>query len=475
MKLEKSINQTNVIWSFDSSRLTEDLLQSICTSDVDAVRIVGGGHGYRQLIENARLLKKRFDASGKVVPVLVDAVPKARGNICNLKGEQELVPDQIVCITPEGKGGDLEFASANWNSFFRQDELVYLGNGLATLMPVEISDGNVQARVVQGGTIFPSIEVHCPPTRQPLKFDELNLDEYRAYAENSVDGIVIQGLTTPDEMGMLKKELRNASESPPWIILKIDSENSYRNLRELIPHIKGVLISRIELGMSMEPAKVPMITKEVIQLCNDKAKIVMVASEILGSMRHNATPTRAEVSDIANAAMDGADGVVLSEDLGLGSYAVRGLELAKKIIGDIEGQRRFHDLNWVKHGPEINHTLAAVTYTGYRTAHRNNAKAIVCLTNKGNTALLLASFRTNIPIFAVTLSTDVLRRLALIRGVHGLLLEDAPSIDEVLPMINNRIVRDTWLKPGEKIVFVSVSLSSVGEKASNLFTVQTLQ
>ena len=97
------------------------------------------------------------------------------------------------------------------------------------------------------------------------------------------------------------------------------------------------------------------------------------------------------------------------------------------------------------------------------------------MTNAGNTALLLASFRTNIPIIAVTLSSEVLRRLSLIRGVYGMMLEGAPNIDEVLPLVNDKIVHNTWLSAGDKIVFVSVSLSSVGEKASNLFTVQTLK
>tara|TARA_B100001094_G_C17706977_1_gene565435 strand:- start:9 stop:587 length:579 start_codon:yes stop_codon:yes gene_type:complete len=192
-------------------------------------------------------------------------------------------------------------------------------------------------------------------------------------------------------------------------------------------------------------------------------------------MRLNATPTRAEVSDIANASMDGADGVVLSKELSMGRFATRGLNLAKKTIHDVESQKRQLPLNWEKKTLEITHTLAAVTFAAYKAAQRNRAEAIVCLTKKGNTALLLGSFRTEVPIIAVTMSQDVLRRLRLIRGVNAMLIEEDLDIEHVLPRINDKIVRDTWLSAGDKIVFVSVSLSSLGEKASNLFTVQTLK
>ena len=257
--------------------------------------------------------------------------------------------------------------------------------------------------------------------------------------------------------------------------MKINAARVVKHLDELLPHVRGVLISRLAIAMSMgEPAQVPMLTKEVIQTSNDQAKIVLVASEMLASMRHAATPTRAEVSDIANAVMDGADGVVLSEDLPYGTYARRGLLIAKKTIEDIEQSSAGKSPNWIKRKPVVDDELAAVTYTAYRAAQRNHAKAIVCITKTGNTALHLASFRPVIPIIAVSLSEDVQRRMSLIRGVTGFYLDSSPGIEQVLPLINQKLVTDSWLKKGDKIVFVSVTISSVGQEASNLFTVQTL-
>jgi pyruvate kinase len=224
----------------------------------------------------------------------------------------------------------------------------------------------------------------------------------------------------------------------------------------------------------MDPAQVPMATKEIIQKCNDYAKMTLVASEMLGSMRHNVTPTRAEVSDIANAVFDGADAVVLSEDLAYGRYAERGLSLAVKTIEDAESTPIGEPLNWIKKTPDITNEIEAVTYAAYRAGYRNHARAIVCITKAGNTALHLSSYGVRTPIIAVTMSPDVVRRLRLVRGVTGIILDETPDIEQVFPIINSLMTRKTWLKDGDRYVFVSLSLSSVGKEASNLFTVQTI-
>jgi pyruvate kinase len=119
--------------------------------------------------------------------------------------------------------------------------------------------------------------------------------------------------------------------------------------------------------------------------------------------------------------------------------------------------------------------MDAIAYNAYLTAERVHAKAIVCITKTGNTALRLASYRAPVPIVAVTFDERVARKLSLTRGVRPLVLKVDPKIDQVLPMVNNQLVQESWLRPGDKIVFVSITLSSVSAKASNLFTVQRLK
>ena len=186
----------------------------------------------------------------------------------------------------------------------------------------------------------------------------------------------------------------------------------------MLPLVHGVLLARVELAIDLDPAVIPMVTKEVIQLCKDHTKLSLVASDMLGSMRHNATPTRAEVSDIGNAVIDGADATVLSEELPRGKYAVRGLDLAQKTVIDVESSTEL-SLNWRKEPPALKEEIHAVTYSAYRAAFRNDAKAIVCITKMGNTAIHLSAFDNHTPIIAISLSKDVVRRLRLVRELMG--------------------------------------------------------
>jgi pyruvate kinase len=191
-------------------------------------------------------------------------------------------------------------------------------------------------------------------------------------------------------------------------------------------------------------------------------------------MRRNVTPTRAEVSDVANAVIDGTDAVMLSEEVANGKYGAKAVEVMSRIITDIEARATNVQLNWVKRAPKVANEMDAIAYHALRTAERIKAKAIVTITKAGNTARKLASFRAPVPIIAVTFSPAVMQRLSLVRGVECMLLDVAPNLDEVLPVVNDQLVRESWLKPGDQVIFVAISLSPVGRESSNLFTVQTL-
>ena len=237
--IEQSLNSTNVIWSFNSSGLDRDLIQHIASSDANAVRLVAADRDYKSMLQNAGKLKAAFVSGGRTVPIMVDAVRKSRGKISNLDEHRELLPDDKLTLTPSGCGGDLEIDGSDWKDFFKDDTNVYLGNGLAALKPESIEPEKVTATVVQGGVIPPGVEVHCPLTRKPPVFADLDVDEIRCYGENCVDAVVVQGFATAKEMSLLRKELRNHSDSPPWLVMKVDSLHAYEHLEQFMPHIKG--------------------------------------------------------------------------------------------------------------------------------------------------------------------------------------------------------------------------------------------
>jgi pyruvate kinase len=484
--LTKDGRRTKIVWSFESRVLDDARAQQVLAEDVDALRLVLNRATADQLprfIDQLRsLYEKQRTESGvaRALPsIMIDLQEGARASVTGLAAPKELAFEESVTIGETGSGATIEIHSRQWDGLFQDKAYVYGGYGNVVLRVKSVNGRKISADVVQGGTIYPDMDLHVPSTRRPPTLAEYKTPELDGLLKRGIDFLVLPSVESTADIVefrkfIAKKTTDTNGTATPWLVLRVDSVVVYEKLDELLEVVDGVLISRKDLALSMNPAQIPMVTKEIIQRCNDHAKFVLTASEMLGSMRRNVTPTRAEVSDIANAVIDGTDAVVLSEEVAHGKYASQALQFMRRTIADIESSKTAEEPNWVKLAPTVTTEMDAVSFAAYRTARRVQAKAIVCITKAGNTALKLASFRAPVPIIAVTFSPDVLRKLSVVRGVDGLVLGVDPKIDDVLPVVNDRLLRDSWLQSGDRIVFISVTLSSLGREASNLFTVQQL-
>ena len=488
MTLLKDARRTKIVWSFESRVLDEARAEQVLNEDVDALRLVLNRATAEQMPRFIDHLRSSFEKSKTtsgigektktVPPIMIDLQEGARASIVGLTEPKEIAFGQSVLIGEVGSGATFEIQSRQWDGLFKENSLIYIGYGNAVLRVRSLAGRKIEAETVQGGTVYPDTDMHIPSTRKTPRLSDYKSAELDVLLAKGFDFLVLPGVESKEDIRDFRKFTVAKSksfgiESAPWMILRVDSAAIYEKLDELLEVVDGVLISRKDLALSMNPAQIPMVTKEIIQRCNDHAKIVLTASEMLGSMRRNVTPTRAEVSDIANAVIDGTDAVILSEEVAHGKYAAQALQVMRRTIADIESKTG-EEPNWMKLAPTVATEMDAVSFTAYRTARRVQAKAIVCITKAGNTALKLASFRAPVPIIAVTFSPDVLRKLAVVRGVDGLVLGVDPKIDDVLPVVNDRLLRDSWLKAGDRIIFISVTISSLGREASNLFTVQQL-
>ncbi len=488
MSLTKDGRRTKIVWSFETKVLDDARAEQVLGEDVDALRLVLNRATAEQLPSFIDKLRHLFETSKKsraggertktMPPIMIDLQEGARASITGLSAPKEIAFGEKVTIGQVGANATFEVACRQWDGLMEEGALVYVGYGDAVLRVTSVSQRLVTTETVQGGTIYPDSDLHIPATRKTPKLSDYKTAELDELLRKSLDFLVLPGVESPEEVLEFRKFIATQTVAfglafAPWLILRVDSVAVYEKLDDLLEVVDGVLISRKDLALSMNPAQIPMVTKEIIQRCNDHAKIVLTASEMLGSMRRNVTPTRAEVSDIANAVIDGTDAVVLSEDVAHGKYALQALQVMRRTIADIES-RTGEEPNWVKLAPTVSTEMDAVAFAAYRTARRVKAKAIVCITKAGNTALKLASFRAPVPIIAVTFSPDIMRKLSVVRGVDGLVLDVDPKIDDVLPVVTDHLLRNSWLKSGDRIIFISVTISSLGREASNLFTVQQL-
>lgn len=471
--LAENSRRTSVIWSLESKSLSREMIQTLIAEKADAVRLVTDKNKTNETLEFIDQLRSSEEEWAKRLPVLADLCSYPRAVIVNLDEARELKFSDKIVITPPGGDGDYQVDTDEWSELFALDHPVYVCSAMIVLKPIDIKSDRVTLEVIQGGRLLPGSDIHVPFTQRKATMDSIPEEAWRLCQNQGVDYVILPSVSSAVELEKISDRINQQSHRP-WMLLKIGNRETYDNLDQLLPLVRGVIVSRVELAMDIDPAQVPMLTKEIIQKCNQHACMVLIASEMLGSMRYNATPTRAEVSDIANAVFDGADGMLLSEALADGRYLQRGYMLAKRTVIDVEASAQEYPLNWIKGRPTIKNEIEAVTYAAYRVAHRNKARAIVCMTKAGNTAFHLRSFGVNVPIIALSTSREVVRRLKLVKGVRGIQLAELPSIDEILPLINNLLMKQLGMAAGESYVFVSITLSSIGVEGSNLFTVQTL-
>lgn len=466
--------QTKVVWSVEDPLIDLKSSKTLEKANFDAIRLIYTEEVSTKIGEFLRQSQEPFSEGRALPAILVDLSEVDRMTVSEVGEQAEFAYDSIIKVGfQDVKTADVRVECRQWEKKFTDDATVYFGFGDVVLKILEVKAKSCKAKVVQGGIVKVGMDVYVAETKEDPTLFDLGRIDADVFKNTDIDYVILPGVSTPREIALIRKKIEWKLNEGPWLILRVDNRQAFNNIQSLLPHVDGIMISRRELALSLDPAFVPIASKEMIQACHEKAKLVMIASDMLGSMRYNPTPTRAEVSDVANAVIDGSDAVVLAEDLALGPYGERALSLCKNIIQDIEEQENIN-VNWVQKDFVATNEFDAVAFHAYKTAQRVKAKAIVCITKQGSTALRLASFQVPIPIIAVTFSAKTHRRLSLVRGVSSLLLDTSPHLDEVLPVVKERLLKYDWLQAGDSIVFVTVSLSSVAYEASNLFSIQQL-
>jgi len=471
--IEPLQRKTKVIGSLNSQAFQDALPSILQEKDIGALRILYSPSAHDALI---RFLETRRSGSTPnplhaKTPLLLDFCSHSPTKFI---GEGQFLPvgEEFRLVPQESKKKrTLRVECDMWDLVFTPGIYLYLGSGGGVLSVESASAQEVLVRVIREGSIRTGELLYN------LDFFSTHQAQFLSalFALPSVDYVILPATLDKKVLNEVIETLAGRPDgNASWILLHVDSQESAIHLPERLPLVKGIVISRLQVALTGNPASVPIFTKKCTQLCNEYGKIIIVASETLASMKTKPTPTRAEVSDIANSVIDGVDGVLLTEELLTGNYPERAIQVCKDIIDDLEDQGEV-GLNWNKKGFPILNVLDAVSFHSYQTALRVGAKAIVCITHQGNTALRLASFRPKVPIVAVTFSSAIAQKLSLIRGVVSITLDGSPNLDSVLPNMHVLLKNDLGFTKGDKIVFVSVSISSMGVESSNLFTVQEIE
>ncbi len=403
-----------------------------------------------------RNVRAAAEASGRNVGILADLQgPKIRlGTFVD--GSVTLSPGDEFTITIDDVPGDRHRVSTTYKGLpgdVRPGDRVLIDDGRVVLECVKSTSTDVHTRVIVGGPVsnhkglnLPGVSVAVPALTEK---DERDL---RWALEQGVDMVALSFVRSPADAEDVHRVMDEMGVHVP-LIAKIEKPQAVERLQDIIEAFDGVMVARGDLGVELPLENVPMVQKRAIERCRDKAKPVIVATQMLESMIHNPRPTRAEASDVANAVLDGADAVMLSGETSVGKYPVETVQTMARIIAAAEQEslRASHILHRVPEtvGGSIARAAAEVGATV-------GAKALVAFTSSGETARRLARYRSPIPLLAFTTEPATRAQLSLTWGVETHLVPWVDNTDDMVRQVENELL-DMDYQKGDKVVIVAGS------------------
>lgn len=374
------------------------------------------------------------------------------------EGQLELIPGASVILVPEAEyQGQKSTIPIDYPFLAEEAEpgsQVLLDDGLLELQIMAIEGQQVECKVMEGGILknrkgvnLPSLTLRLPSMTEKDKQDLV------FGLEQGIDWVSLSFVRSAKDIITLREFLKEHEADHIQVMAKIEKPQAIEHLEEIVKECDGLMVARGDLGVEMSPERVPKLQKQIIQLCNQKSIPVITATQMLDSMIHNPRPTRAEVSDVANAIMDGTDAVMLSGESAVGAYPVKAVEMLVKIACDTEENAQF--VNYPPAERDETHALSEALNTIDKIL---DLRCIACFTTTGYTATLAAAERPKAPVVAFTPRDRVYHRLNLVWGVKPMLLENPEaSLEQLIGQINARLLAKGWATPGDKILILGGS------------------
>jgi pyruvate kinase len=466
------IRKTKIVCSLGPSSWDDAIVEELILAGMNVARL-NFSHGdhetHRASIERVRRISGKLGVS---VALLLDTKgPEIRtgmvendGKVTINKGDAvEITTDD--CLTRAAQGQNPACISISWKEAAKKLQSghhVLIADGLLDLEVTGVTDGIIKSRANNTASIGSKKNVNLIGVHAQLPImAEQDKADIAFGAEMGVDFVAASFLSFPHEVVEIKQYLKSLN-SPAKVIAKIESGEGLENIKEIAQLADGVMVARGDLGVQLPTEQIPLAQKHIINICRRVGKPVITATQMLESMIVNPRPTRAELTDVANAIFDGTDAIMLSGETANGAYPVESVRTMDKIARTIEQSadfrirmKDFHNECLSDDNNAKENLGKIVSRSGVETAAAINAKAIVTPTLSGNTARLLSVYRPDEPVLAVTPDEHAERVMQLYWGV---IARHAPLVDETESMIQNtmKIASDTGIAGiSDKIVLVA--------------------
>ena len=452
------MSHTKVIATIGPTSEDMGIMRELFKAGVNVCRLnfSHGGHEEQgKRIKNVLELNKELSTN---VAILADLQgPKLR--IGEVENNGVLLEDgkEVDFVTTPilGTAKELYMSYAEFPKDVEKGEFILIDDGKIKL---EVLDTNkkdrVRTKVIHGGLLSSKKGVNLPNTNVSLpSLTEKDMRDAEFALEHDADWIAMSFVRSESDLLPLRELIRARNKSVK-IIAKIEKPEALNNIDAIINTFDGIMVARGDLGVEIPFDQVPMMQKSIVKKCTEKAKPVIIATQMLESMITNFSPTRAEANDVANAVLDGADAVMLSAETSAGKYPVEAVKAMRQIIYWTENNGFEYNREAL---PSIdNKTFLAdsICLNACRMASQSNAKAIVVFTYSGHTALQIASYRPEAEVFVFTSNQLIVRKMALIWGTHAYYSTDIDTVDYAIEQSIVNLKKRGYIKEGDVIVHV---------------------
>lgn len=486
MSKSLSHRKTKIVATIGPASNSLETLKELIQAGMNVARL-NFSHGtfeeHKQTVANIRKASEELAAP---VGILQDLQgPKIR--ILGFEGEKQLESrDQIIITdssTPSSSENHFQVDIEGLHKYVKADQSIFIDDGIIEIKVKSIEKKLIHCEVVHGGLVRPRKGVNLPDVELPIEsMTEKDIRDLEQGASLGFDYVALSFVRSSEDIIKLRKRL-DALGSSSRLIAKIEKKEALTNIESILEEVDGIMVARGDLSVEIGQVHLPAEQKKLIKLCNRKGKPVITATQMLESMHTNSRPTRAEITDVANAVLDGSDALMLSGESAFGKYPVRSVQTMHDIVLEVEKQPSlYHRFKNQKKMPTVFTIPESIAISAVLCSRQLESETIVCLSTTGKTAQMISKYRPKARLIAITGKNEALCKLELCWGVQTLKIQAYENTEDAIGKIEALLLENKIINEGENVVMTlglpvargqktnAVQVFTAGKRAENKFS-----
>lgn len=472
------MKKTKIVATIGPASESEEILRELFLNGLNVCRLNFSHGNHEEHQKRIDTIKKVREELGLPIALMLDTKgPEIR--LGDFKEEPiQLNQGDIFTLTTRDILGDKDIVSISYENLpndVKAGNMILIDDGLVELEVLEIIDGtDIKCVALNNGELKNHKGVNVPNVKIQLPaIIQKDRDDIIFGIKNGIDFIAASFIRKAEDVMEIRRILESNGGQNIDIISKIENQEGVDNIDEILMASDGIMVARGDLGVEIQAEVMPLVQKEMIKKCNMAGKPVITATQMLDSMMRNPRPTRAEVTDVANAILDGTSAIMLSGETAAGKYPINSVKTMYKIATKTEEAFNHEELLKSKSNESDITTTNAIGKATCYTAQDLKAAAIVTATSSGHTSRAVSKFKPKAPIVAVTTTEEVRRKLALEWGVYPILRGESKSTDEVIDNSVEAAIEEGYVKEGDLIV-ITAGIPAGLSGSTNLIKVHTV-